>query len=725
MLARIARYVTGHSKTVLLGYVALIALSTIWGFQAFAGLKGGGYDDPNSDSARVAQILDKTFDSQSPDVVGIIDFASSADDTANRLLAKQVIEDVTATSGVSKVSSYYSLGEPSSLKSDDGKAVYFFVNLADSASHSSVASALADQYASRVQGGSNGGGAKVYIAGFAAVTAELNHSIEHDIVTAEAVAVPITLVLLTFVFGSLVAAGLPLLVGGLAIAGSFFFIWVSTRLTDTSIFSVNLITAMGLGLGIDYALLMVNRYREERKRGRLVAEAVEVTVTTAGRTVVFSGLTVALVLLALEFFPQYFLRSFALAGFAVVLLAVLGAIIALPAAMRLLGDAINRLKVLRGDLAPRDHGAWANVARFVMKRPVPVLIASVLALGGLVSLGGGVQFGQVDDRILPATNRVVVANDIARTRFGGREASPFEVIVSGATRDELIDYAADLSKVQHIVRVQSSLGITQAGQLDDGYAPMFASFASGDYQRLQVVGNVEPRSPEGLALTEAVRAIKHPTFSALVGGSAATYTDSQQGIERNLPMAATWVILATLILLFLFTGSVLLPIKAVLLNFGSLAATLGFLSWVFMSGNLRWLIGDFTVTGTIDSSTIVLIAVVAFGLSMDYELFLLSRIKEQHDAGKGTTESVAVGLQRSGRIITAAALVLAVSFVGFVTSGVTIIKMMGIGIAFAILLDATLVRALLVPALMRLFGQVNWWAPSWLKRLFERTGLGH
>jgi len=190
-------------------------------------------------------------------------------------------------------------------------------------------------------------------------------------------------------------------------------------------------------------------------------------------------------------------------------------------------------------------------------------------------------------------------------------------------------------------------------------------------------------------------------------------------------MAATWVILATLILLFLFTGSVLLPIKAVLLNFGSLAATLGFLSWVFMSGNLRWLIGDFTVTGTIDSSTIVLIAVVAFGLSMDYELFLLSRIKEQHDAGKGTTESVAVGLQRSGRIITAAALVLAVSFVGFVTSGVTIIKMMGIGIAFAILLDATLVRALLVPALMRLFGQVNWWAPSWLKRLFESTGLGH
>lgn len=727
MLARIARYVTGHSKTVLFGYVALIALSTVWGFQAFAGLKGGGYDDPNADSARVAQILDKTFNAQSPDVVGIIDFASSADDTANRLTAGQILDDVAAIKGVEKVTSYYSLGEPTSLKSDDGKAVYFFVHIGDNVVKSQVASQLADEYAKGVPtvGGGSAATAKVYIAGFAAVNAELNHSIERDIVTAEAVAVPITLVLLTFVFGSLVAAGLPLLIGGLAILGSFFFIFVSTRLTDTSIFSVNLITAMGLGLGIDYALLMVNRYREERKRGRLVAEAVEVTVATAGRTVIFSGLTVALVLLALEFFPQYFLRSFALAGFAVVSLSVIGAIIALPAAMRLLGDAINRLKVLRGDLAPKDHGAWASVARFVMRRPVPVLLVAVFALGGLVSLGNGVQFGQVDDRILPATNRVVVANDIARTRFSGREASPFEIIVTGATRDELIDYASDVSKVAHIVRVQSSLGITQAGQLDDGYAPMFAGFDSGKYQRLQAVGNVEPRSPEGLGLTEAVRAIKHPGFTSMVGGSAATYTDSQQGIERNLPIAAVWVVLATLVLLFLFTGSVLLPIKAVLLNFGSLAATLGFLSWVFMSGHLRWLIGDFTVTGTIDSSTIVLIAVVAFGLSMDYELFLLSRIKEQHDAGKGTTESVAVGLQRSGRIITAAALVLAVSFIGFVTSGVTIIKMMGIGIAFAILLDATLVRALLVPALMRLFGRVNWWAPRWLSRVYHRSGLGH
>ena len=718
-MKRLAKYVISHSKTVLLGYVALIALSSVWGFQAFAGLKGGGYDDPNSESAKVSQILESEFEVKSADLVGIIDFGSAADDTSNQLLTKRFMEKLAATDGVDKVESYYDLGQPASLKSNDGKAVYFFGYLSEDQSQSKTASRIADAYADGFEG------AKIYVAGFAAVTGELNHSIETDIITAESIAVPITIVLLLFVFGSLVAAGLPLLVGGLAIVGSFFVVWVSTQITDTSIFSVNLITGLGLGLGIDYALLMVNRYREERKRGRDVRESVATTVETAGRTVLFSGLTVALVLTAMYFFPQYFLRSFAIGGVAVVALSVTGAIVALPAAMRLLGDGVNRLKVIRGDLAPKDHGMWSKVARFVMRRPVAILLVSVFALGGLTALGSGAQFGQVDDRILPADNRVVVANNEARTRFSGREASPLEIVVKGATNDQLITYTQELSRVADIVRVQSPLGITQDGKLDSGYAPMFAGFVQGVYQRVQAVGDLEPRSPAGAALVDEVRAIEHDGFEVQVGGSAAIYNDSQKGIENNLPMAILWIVGATLLLLFLFTGSVILPIKAVLLNFLSLGATLGFLTWVFMEGHLQWLIGDFTVTGTIDSSTIVLIAVVAFGLSMDYELFLLSRIKEQHDAGQGTTESVAVGLQRSGRIITAAALVLAVSFIGFVTSGVSIIKMMGLGIAFAILLDATIVRALLVPALMRLFGELNWWAPAWLKRLHKRFGLDH
>ncbi|MEN9606684.1 MAG: hypothetical protein RL605_512 [Actinomycetota bacterium] len=718
-MKRLAQYVVSHSKTMLLGYVALIAISSIWGFQAFAGLKSGGYDDPNSQSAKVSHILDEQFGVKSADLVGIIDFGSAADDTSNQLLTKRLMDELGNTDGVDKVQSYYDLGSPASLKSNDGKAVYFFGYLSDKQSQSKTAERIADQYSAGFEG------AKVYIAGFAAMSGELNHSIEHDIVAAEGIAVPITIVLLLFVFGSLVAAGLPLIVGGLAIVGSFFAVWVSTQVTDTSIFSVNLITGLGLGLGIDYALLMVNRYREERKRGRDIRESVSTTVETAGRTVLFSGFTVALVLVAMFFFPQYFLRSLALGGVAVVVLAVSGALIALPAAMRLLGDGVNRLKVIRGDLAPKDHGMWSNVARFVMRRPIAVLLIAVIGLGGLTALGASAKYGQVDDRILPANNRVVVANDVARHRFSGREAAPLEIIVTGATDDELLAYTQDLSRVTHIVRVQSTLGITQDGVLDSGYAPMFGTFANGKYQRVQAIGNVEPRSLDGAALVDVVRAIKHEGFDVKVGGSAAVYDDSQKAIEHNLPVAILWIVCATLLLLFLFTGSIILPIKAVLLNFLSLGATIGFLTWVFMDGQLKWLIGDFTVTGTIDSSTLVLIAVVAFGLSMDYELFLLSRIKEQHDAGHGTTESVAVGLQRSGRIITAAALVLAVSFIGFVTSGVSIIKMMGLGIAFAILLDATVIRAFLVPALMRLFGELNWWAPAWLKRVYKKVGLDH
>jgi RND superfamily putative drug exporter len=342
----------------------------------------------------------------------------------------------------------------------------------------------------------------------------------------------------------------------------------------------------------------------------------------------------------------------------------------------------------------------------------------MIALGGLMGLANGVVFGQVDDRVLPVTDRSVIASNLIRDRFSAREGSPVDIIIEGATQNEIIDYTIALSKEKHIVRVQSTAGIAQTGNLDEDYA-------DGKYQHVVAIHNIDARSTEGLDLTRQLRKLTSGDNKIFVGGSAANYTDSQLGVERNLPAAVGWIIGWTLVLLFLFTGSILLPIKAVLLNIVSLGATLGFLTWVFIGGNLKWLIGDFYVTGTIDTSSGVLIAIVAFGLSMDYELFLLSRIKEQHEAGLGTTESVAIGLQRSGRIITAAALVLAFSFLAFITSGVTIMKMLGLGIAFAILLDATIVRALLVPALMRLLGDLNWWAPKWMKAIYKKVGLDH
>lgn len=714
-----AQLVVRHKKSAFFTFIAIILLSTFWGFQSFGNLKAGGYDDPTSTSARVTALLNKEFKTETPNIVLIADMPDYVDAKESQQIGADLKNKLQSYSGVSEVSSYYTLGNAPSLRSDDGKAVYFFVKTDKKVVETKLGKTISDELTG------NFAGAKIYVAGFAAISSSISEQISSDLAAAETIAVPLTLLLLVFVFGSLVAAGLPMLVGGLAIVGSFFFVWISTQITDTSIFSINLITGMGLGLGIDYALLMVNRFREERAADHSVEQSVIRTVNSAGRTVLFSGLTVAIVLAAMFFFPQYFLKSFALGGVVVVFLAIAGALIALPAVLAMLGDKVNLIKLTRITSKARTKGSWASLARFVMKRPVPILLVTILGLGGLMTLMNGVQFGQVDDRILPASNKAVIANNVIRDRFSGREGSPVEILVKGAGTNDIYNFTEELSKTEHILRVQSALGISQDGNLDSSYAPAFAGYSKDGWQRIQAIHDVESRSPAGQKLTEAIRKLKVDGHEVLIGGTAAIYTDSQLGITKQLPTVLLWIVLTTLVLLFLFTGSVLLPIKAVLLNFLSLGATLGFLTWVFVDGNLKWLIGEFQVTGTIDTSSLVLIAIVAFGLSMDYELFLLSRIKEQHDAGLGTTESVAIGLQRSGRIITTAALVLAFSFVAFVTSGVSIMKMLGLGIAFAILLDATVVRALLVPALMRLFGDLNWWAPKWLKWVYHRVGLDH
>ena len=706
-------------KLALWSFVALIGLSTIWGFQSFSLLKAGGYDNPYSDSAEVTKLLDSEYGSRTPEVVLIADMPNYVDNANSVQISTDLTQQLKLVDGVHNVTSYYSLGHAPALRSTDGKAAYFFVKLEDDVVASKVGKTISDKFTGNFET------AKVYVAGFAAMSSDINETITKDLTAAESIAVPITVILMFFVFGSLVAAGLPVLVAGLSIVGSFSAVWLYAQFNDTSVFSLNLITGMGLGLGVDYALLIVNRFREQRATGESVSDAVVNTVASAGRTVLFSGLTVAIVLASLGFFPQYFLRSFAVGGVVVVLLAIASALIALPAILTLIGDGVNKLHLARKATKPMESGLWAGTARFVMRRPIAITVVTLIGLGGLMSLAGQLQLGQVDDRVLPTTNRSVIANNVIRERFSGREGSPVEILVRGADDTAVENYAIALSKRTHVVRVQSTAGIAQDGQLDRGYAPMFASFAHGDYQRIQVISNVEPRSVDGLKFIDSLRKTHVAGSEILIGGQAAIYTDSQHGIEQQLGNVMAWIIGFTLLLLFLFTGSVLLPIKAVLLNLLSLGATIGFLTWVFIDGNLKWLLGDFFVTGTVDTSSLVLILVVAFGLSMDYELFLLSRIKEQHDAGLGTTESVAVGLQRSGRIITAAAAVLAVSFIAFATSGVSIMKMLGLGIAFAILLDATVIRALLVPALMRLLGDLNWWAPRWLKWAHRKVGLEH
>jgi RND superfamily putative drug exporter len=393
-----------------------------------------------------------------------------------------------------------------------------------------------------------------------------------------------------------------------------------------------------------------------------------------------------------------FLKSMGYAGAIVVALAVVGALIPLPALLMMLGEKVNKGVVRKKGLNPKEDGGWARLSRFVMRRPVPVVAFSLLLLGLMIAPLTNVKFSQVDSSVLPASDPAYQASAFIQEKFPGEESNPIEIVFpSGASNVEAISaYATRISQVTDIVRV----GTPEV---------------KGEAARLVAIHSMAPRTPEAQALINEIRAIESP-LEVLVGGVAADYADTQDAIADMLPWVLLWITITVLILLFLFTGSVLLPIKAIVLNFLSLAATMGVLTWVFIDGNLNFLTGDFINTGALDTSTLVLVAVVAFGLSMDYEVFLLSRIKEEHDAGRSNIESVALGLQKSARIITAAAMILAVVFAAFVISGVTSIKTMGFGIAFAILLDATLVRAFLVPGLMRLFGDWNWWAPKALQR---------
>ena len=706
-MRRIGNLVVRRSKLILFGFVSLVILSTFWGFQAFGTLKGGGYDNPNSDSTLVTELLESEFGVDPAEVLVLMDLPSDADEIdangfpVNFERVQALSADLLDIAGVESVLNYYTLGSPPNLKSEDGRLIYLLVDLDNSVDQTPVVAEIVDDYTGNYQG------AEVHVSGFGAVTKAINETIYEDIIRAEIVAIPIVVFLLIFVFGSLVAAGLPLFVGGLAIVGSFFIIWIGSQFTDVSIFALNLITGLGLGLGIDYSLLVVNRFREERASGNDVPTAVTNTVASAGKTVLFSGLTVALVLVSMVFFPQYFLQSFALAGVAVVIFAILGAAVAVPAMLNLLGDRVNRLRLIKRDLTPRDTGVWEKIARFTMRRPLPILFVGLLFLASLFSLSSSVVFGQSDDRVLPADSPARVASDLLRERFEGRESSPIEILVKG-TDDQVNEFIDVIAEQEDIVRV--ALVPTQE---------------ESDWVRINAITDLEPRSPEGLEQVVSLRSLDVDVEEYLIGGGGAYYTDSQQGIEQALPIAALWVFVSTFILLFLFTGSLVLPLKAIALNVLSLGAVLGIIGWIFQNGELQWLLGEYSVTGTIDTSSVVMIALVAFGLSMDYELFLLSRIKEQHDAGFNTVNSVALGLQRSGRIITAAALILAVTFGAFASSGVSIMKMLGLGIAVAILLDATLIRGFLVPAIMRLLGGANWWAPKWLKRLYEKAGLSH
>jgi RND superfamily putative drug exporter len=696
MFENLGRVLVNYRKAATALFIIGILVAGAVGSLIFSRLDSGGYSDPNSDSYKVYEYLRDDLKVEDPAVVVVIDAGDR--DVTEPAVAQQALaleKMMAAEKGVTKTLSFWGSGADANLKSADGKAAYVLI-YGEGEAFSPDSADLGKLFQEKYDGEFSG--LRLYAGGVAVVGHAITKKISDDLKIAEAISIPLTFILLAFVFGALAASAMPLIVGVSAIVGAFFILYLISLFTSVSVYALNLTTGMGLGLGIDYALLMVNRFREELNKGKSVDDSVITTMATAGKTVFYSGLTVLVTMVSLTFFPLPFLKSFGYAGVSVVALAVVGAIFGLPPILAMMGKRINKGPVRKSAMKPTDDGRWADTARFVMRRPVPVVLLSLIALGIMAAPLQNISFSQGDSRMLPASNPAAIATALQTERFPGQTGTPIEIITfDGANKvDALNEYANRISQVPGIVGVVPPQVI-------------------GEDVRIVAYQSMLPRTPESQKLIHDLRDVKAPA-GTLIGGVAADYTDSQDGISRTLPWAFGWIAISVLLLVFIFTGSIILPIKAVLLNVLSLAATMGVLTWVFINGHLQWLVGSFTVTGSLDTSIVILIAVVVFGLSMDYELFLLSRIREEHLAGKSNVEAVALGLQRSARIITAAAVLLAVVFAAFVTSGVTSIKTMGFGVALAVLLDATLIRGLLVPALMRLFGENNWWAPKALQR---------
>jgi RND superfamily putative drug exporter len=722
MFSRIGHFTVRRRRLVLALTVLVVILAGVVGGGVFERLSNGGFADPGAESSRAADLLEDEFGAGAPNVVLLVTANDGdVDSPAVADVGQALTQELADYPQADDVVSYWSLGSPPPLRSEDGTEALVVGRLAgDQDEWQDVADGLADEF----NGDRADGAVTVAVGGPVEIFNQIGETIEGDLARAESVAVPVTLVLLIIVFGGIVAALLPVGVGMLAVLGAFFVLWVTTTVTDVSVFSINLVTAMGLGLAIDYSLFVVSRFREELHAGRSVDDAVVRTVETAGRTVAFSALTVAASLSALFIFPLFFLRSFAYAGIGVILVAMLASLVSLPAVLAMLGTRVDKLRVFRHREAPAvGTGFWHRLAMTVMRRPLIVTVAVVTFLVILGLPFFHVVFGSPDHRVLPEGNPAREVSEALEQDFASHEADAFPVVAVGGADEASIDaYAAELSALPGVTRVDALTGRYADGALLIGPDATMAQFEGDDATWLSVVPSVEPISSEGEDLVNAVRDADAPFDQVLVGGMSAQQVDTKASIFGLAPWAALWIAVATFVLLFLMFGSILVPLKALVLNTLSLTATFGAMVWIFQEGHGAGLL-DFTATGLTDTTTPILMFCVAFGLSMDYEVFLLSRIKEEHDRTGDNEAAVALGLEHTGRIVTAAALLLAVTFLSFATSGITFIKLFGLGLAMAVVMDATIVRALLVPAVMKLAGEANWWAPKPLKRLQERIGL--
>ncbi len=725
MFTTLGKFVVRRRKRVLLFSVIGLIVAAALGGAVFDRLSTGGFEDPSTESVAARQLLDQQFDAGAPNVVFLLSTDGSVDSPEVATAGLAFTAELAARPDLANVVSYWSLGQAPPLRSIDGDKALVLARIPGAPDTNpewdATVAAMSEEYVGTY------GGLDVELGGVAEIFERVGTTIEKDLKRAEAAAIPITLVLLIGVFGGIVAALLPVAVGIMAILGAFVVLYLVTGVTDVSIFSINLVTALGLGLAIDYSLFVVSRFREELARGLSSDAAVVRTVETAGRTVAFSGLTVAVSLSALFVFPLYFLRSFAYAGIGVLLVAMVAATVTLPAILALLGERVNRWQVFGRRKGVRrqvdGEGFWHRVAVFVMARPLPIAGAVIVLLLALGLPFLNVEWGANDHRVLPEGDPAREVSETIRAEFDSNESGAFPVVVRGEVSDEAVAaQAIALSQLADVVRVDSAVGRFVDGVQIAPVDPTIAGMRTVGAAWFNVVPGVETISPEAEALVAATRAMDTSFDELLVGGQAAESVDSKAAIFARVPLAAAIIAASTFVLLFLMFGSLLVPLKAIVLNLLSLTATFGAMVWVFQQGNGAGLL-DFTATGMTDVTTPILMFCIAFGLSMDYEVFLLSRIKEEFDRTGDNDRAVALGLERTGRIVTAAAVLLAVTFLAFGTSQITFIKLFGLGLAMAVLMDATIVRATLVPALMKLAGGANWWAPAPLRAVHDRFGL--
>jgi len=701
MFDALARLADRRARRVGLLAIAFFVLAGALGGSVAERLDPYGADDPDTEAVEAEQQL-QDAGLRVPGVVVVVEDAPVAA-AATRSRIEALAAELRRRDDVESVNGYYDT-RSRDFVSRDGQSTYLTVALRpiDDKEWQEAGDEIAEQLEGRPG---------IAVGGAAVAQEQVNKQVEEDLRKAEMLAFPLLFLLSFLFFRSLVASLLPVMIGLLAIVGTFLVLRLASEFGSISIFALNLTTGLGLGLAIDYSLFVVSRYREEIAKDGPGLAAMRRVMATAGRTVFFSSLTVAAALASLLVFPQRFLYSMGLGGALVALLAAAISLTVLPAVLTLLGTRVNSLaprflqRRAEADARPAQEGFWYRLSRFVMRRPAPIAALSALFLIVLGLPFLNIRFDTVDPTVLPKEATARQAYETVSEEFPPYRETPIWVAVEGGGPGAPAQLAA------RVRRTEGVAAVLPPRRLEDGVTVV------------QAISTDPFKSEASQSTVERLRGVPAPPgATVLVGGATADFVDFQDSLVRHLPIAFAIIVVATLVILFLMTGSVVLPIKSLIMNVLNLTAVFGLLVLIFQDGRLEGAL-DYSSPGAIEQTMPILLFAVAFGLSTDYAVFLLSRIKEARDNGASDSESVAIGLERTGRIVTAAALLFAIAIGAFATSQIIFIKENGVGTALAVLIDASIIRALLVPSLMELLGKWNWWAPRPLRRLYERFGL--